>query len=72
MNKAKALKWVNLVLLISAVVQVTTGLILALGWFPSALGEISKLHEHNGMLFIVLLFAHLFFNWGWIKSNFFK
>lgn len=31
-----------------------------------------EVHEYNGLILIGLVLVHLFFNWGWVKSNFLK
>ena len=72
MNKAKLLKWVNPVLMISAAIQIATSLIILFKLFPSKIGEVVELHKHNGMVFIMLIFIHVYLNWGWVKANFFK
>lgn len=72
MNKAKLLKWVNLILFVSAATQIVTGLILAFDLFMSKIMFFSKLHEYNGFVFVALLIAHLTLNWNWVKATFFR
>jgi len=72
MNKAKLLKIVNPILFISFVVQIVTSIMLVMHLFMSKIKDILEIHEHNGMLFIILIFVHFFLNWSWIKSTFFS
>jgi len=72
MNRLKWLVWLNLVLFCSALVQIITGVMLFFNLFTTRLELISELHEYNGLLFSGLVLIHLWFNWSWIKANFFK
>lgn len=72
MNKAKLLKWVNLVLFICAAIQVTTGLMMALRLFTKQMEFIGELHEYNGFIFSAIVLTHLTLNWNWVKVTFFK
>ena len=75
MNKAVLLKWTNLVLFLSASVQALTGIILFFDLFMSRarlFDFIVKAHRYNGMLFIVLIAAHLWLNLGWVKAQLFR
>ena len=69
MKKGTWLKAVNLILLASFLLQACTSVILLL----SAGSEIiEKIHKYNGAFFILMIFTHIAFNWGWVKANFFK
>jgi len=72
MNKAKLLKWVNIVLMISATIQIVDILILIFGLFPEYSRLIYVVHVNNGKVFISLIFIHVYLNWGWIRANFLK
>lgn len=66
MKKATLLFWVNLVLLLSFLFQAGTGL------FHEAIPYriFREIHEHNGLLLVILGICHLILNWSWIKTNF--
>jgi hypothetical protein len=68
MTKANWLKAVNPALFLSFLVQAVTGIWLIIK--PS--GPVFELHERNGILFLLLVSAHLFLNWGWVRATFLK
>lgn len=72
MNKARLLKWVNPILFISAVIQIVTILVFLFNLFPAKKHFFFELHEHNGIIFVILIFIHLYLNWAWVKVNFFR
>jgi hypothetical protein len=66
MKKVQLLWWVNLGLLVSFLIQASTGLFReVIAW-----RIFEPLHGYNGWLFIVLAVSHLILNWNWIKTNF--
>jgi len=75
MNKTDLLRPVNILLLISAAIEVMTGLALFFHLFISngnifeAIGDV---HKYNGLVFVILAAAHIFLNWGWMKTQFFS
>ena len=76
MNKAKLLKISTILLMISFLAEVVTivGMVFLKSFLIrlGALGIFFEIHEYNGFLFTALVFAHLFFNWGWIRANILK
>jgi hypothetical protein len=68
LQKATALKVINVLLFISFVLQAGTGL------FHSQLShEVYEwAHERNGILLLILGINHLLLNWNWIKTSYFK
>ncbi|MCM8760549.1 MAG: DUF4405 domain-containing protein [Candidatus Omnitrophica bacterium] len=72
MNRAKTLKVVNAALLVSFLAQTVTALIIYFGIDIPDMKLVYDIHEHNGMIMIVLVLVHVALNWGWIKANFFK
>jgi hypothetical protein len=69
MNKAQLLKVTNLVLFISAALQIVTVLALPLNINKRMFFEI---HKYNGFLFIALIIIHLALNWSWVKATYLK
>lgn len=66
MNKQKALKILNPLLLIAAALQLVNVVMLKLE--PPAFAY--QVHEWNGYVLISLAILHLILNWSWFKSNF--
>jgi len=70
--KNNFLKFINPVL---AILFVLT--IIAVGLYkygPAAIRgseAIGELHEFAGILFFLVALLHIYFNWGWIKTNIF-
>lgn len=67
MNKIKALKIVNLVLLLLFLLQAATGLLMLAG-----VGEAFLAHVPAGVLLVLAGAAHLALNWGWVRTQYFK
>ncbi len=65
---AKWLKIVNPILFLLIVVQMGTG--MTLRFAPNHF--IFEVHENLGIFLFIALVAHLWLNFGWIKTNFFK
>jgi len=61
---------VNIALLLSAIIQIVTSLLIFSGLLRSE--AIAKLHEYNGIVFIGLALIHIYLNWSWIKSQLLK
>ena len=71
MNKMKILRWVNSVLFILLLIQMTTVLIMFFQIRVPNLQFVFQMHEYNGLLLIVTALVHLNLNWGWVKATFF-
>ena len=75
MNKAKLLKISNLVLFISMIIEVLTGIVLFFDLFvmqAKLFMAMAQIHKYNGIILTALVILHLVLNWGWIRSQFFK
>ena len=76
MNKTKLFKAATVLLGVSFLTQVFTvaGMVLFKGFLTrlGALGIFFEIHEYNGFIFVGLVLLHLFFNWGWIRTNILK
>ncbi len=73
MSKQKFLKIVNLGLIIAFIG--VAGSIAIYKFFPGTLRyneTVGEIHEIFGMAFNFLAILHLFLNWQWIRSTFFK
>lgn len=72
MNKVKALRVVNVLLFLVFIGIAISGLTAFLfpGLIPYSLFRLA--HPLTGIAFIVLVIAHLFLNFNWIKANFLK
>ena len=68
MTKNKALKIVNVVLLVLLINQAATGM---LGINMSATA-FEWLHRRAALLLIAATVVHLVLNWNWIKASYFK
>ena len=68
MSKNKALKVVNMVLLVLLVNQALTGM-LAMK-LPHAVFEWG--HERTAVVLLAVAAVHRVLNWNWIKANYFK
>jgi len=70
MDKFKALRILNVILLISALTQATTAL---LAYFDLISDRWFKIfHLYNGPLLVLLIAFHLSLNFKWIAQNYFK
>lgn len=71
MNKSEMLRYVNLPLALSFLIQTGTALII----FSDVVLPNKKLlfgiHEYNGLCLITLATAHIVLNWAWIRVTFF-
>ncbi|MDO9069674.1 MAG: hypothetical protein Q7W05_14625 [Deltaproteobacteria bacterium] len=68
MNKQKTLKWLNLALFLLLILQMLSGVAALFGLGASSLA----LHIYAGLAMFIVVLAHLWLNWGWVKLNFFK
>jgi hypothetical protein len=71
MNKQKALKYVNLALIVLFVAQAVTGVLAFTGLLAGA-EFAEELHEYAGLAMVITVLIHLWLNWGWVKVNYFK
>jgi protein-S-isoprenylcysteine O-methyltransferase Ste14 len=71
-SKVIALRIINPLLILVFVVQGVTGIIFSMEIQVPNMLLLSKIHEYNGWLMIVLIVAHIALNWGWVKVNIFK
>lgn len=72
MDKMKILKAVNVVLIVSFMVQVFTVVVIFFHIKVADAHMIHEVHEYNGLLMVALALLHLALNWGWVKANLFK
>jgi heme A synthase len=68
MNKQKALRWLNLALFLLLILQMASGVAALFGLGPSSLA----LHIYAGLAMFIVVLAHLWLNWGWVKMNYFR
>ncbi|MDO9390536.1 MAG: DUF4405 domain-containing protein [bacterium] len=71
MNKQKTLKWLNLALFALFAVQAVTGALAFTGLLENAEAA-GEVHEYAGLAMVLVVLAHLWLNWGWVKLNFLK
>jgi hypothetical protein len=76
MNRARLFRASVILLAVSFLVQgITVAGMVFFNGFLMRLGVLSiffQIHKYNGFLFVALVLAHLFFNWGWMKANILK
>lgn len=66
MSKSNLLKWNIRFLVISLLVQlISTGLL-------DLWDAVYPIHIWNGRILFLLVLAHLYLNWSWIKKNIFS
>jgi len=71
MNIAKAMKWSNGLLFISAVIQTLTGALLFFNIDPVIIVvNNSDIHKYNGALLAALTLFHISLNWSWFKAHY--
>ncbi len=68
MSKAVLLRWTNILILASFLLQAGTGILM----MAAAPMDVGDFHAVNGVVFTVLALAHLALNWPWVKANFFR
>lgn len=72
MNKQAILKIINPLLLVSVVVQATTGLIFFFDLQVPHLKTLMEIHGYNGLLMVLLAVTHVSLNWSWIRASYFR
>ena len=65
------LRYVNLPLALSFLMQGVTGLIIFAEIKLPIKELIFGIHEYNGLCLIAFALAHIYLNWGWIRVTFF-
>jgi hypothetical protein len=68
LNKASLLKILNPLLILSALVQITTIIIKAF----KDIDLVQSIHEVNGWVLMSLVVLHLILNWSWVRSVLFS
>ena len=70
MNKAKLNYFVDLLLAVSFLLVVVTGILKFPGWFKLDLPWrlINNIHDWSGLIMAFLVFVHLILHWKWIVS----
>ena len=71
MNKSDMLRFTNLPLALSFIVQGVTGLIIFLEIKLPIKELIFEIHGFNGLFLILLGVFHIVLNWSWIRVTFF-
>ena len=69
MTKAFLLKILNPLLIVSALLQITGGILFAVGIIAPWMSEA---HEINGFVLSGLAIFHFILNWAWVKNAFFS
>jgi cytochrome b561 len=70
MKKPALLKITNLLIALAfAILAVSSG---TAKFVPDLAMPAFKIHEYTGYLFFVLAVIHIYLNWTWIRSTFFK
>ena len=72
MNKSEMLRFVNLPLALSFVIQAGTAIIIFSEIKFPGKNILFGVHEYNGLLLIALGVAHILLNWSWIRVTFFS
>ena len=71
MNKSEILRYVNLPLALSFLLQGVTGLIIFLELKLAIKELIFEIHGYNGLCLIFLGGFHTVLNWSWVRATFF-
>ena len=71
MNKSEMLRYVNLPLALSFLIQATTALIILSDVKLPNKDLLFGIHEYNGLILITLGVIHIVLNWSWIRVTFF-
>jgi hypothetical protein len=71
MNKNEMLRFVNLPLALSFLIQAGTALTIFSKIKVPNKGLLFEIHEYNGLCLITLATVHIFLNWAWIRVTFF-
>lgn len=70
MNKSEMLRYVNMPLALSFLVQAGTALTIFSEVKVPNKDLLFAIHEYNGLFLIALAAAHIYLNWGWIRATF--
>lgn len=76
--KVKMLRIVNVVLILSALLQTFSGLVYFLTKFfdfASVLAgslALDPIHTYNGLVMTAAIILHFILNWTWVKNTFFS
>ncbi len=72
MGRAQLLKWLNVVLSLSLILQITacSGMFFEWSFFPK--GLLFKVHLFNGVFLFVMALVHIYLHWNWIWATYFK
>lgn len=65
------LRYVNMPLVLSFLVQAGTALIIFSEIKLPNKELVFAVHEYNGLALICLAATHIYLNWGWIRTTFF-
>jgi hypothetical protein len=71
MNKSQMLRYVNLPLALSFLIQAATAITILSEIKVPNKDLLFGIHEYNGLLLITLASVHIFLNWSWIRVTFF-
>ena len=72
MDKMKMLKVVNLGLLVVALMQAATIIVMLFELKFISDQDIERIHKFNGLALVVLLVAHVVLNFSWLRSSYFR
>lgn len=72
MNKLKALRIINLLLMIVFFFLASSGLLYWIGWLDIPYSTFSLIHPITGLSLVILVILHLILNFNWIKANYLK
>ena len=71
MSKNEMLRYVNLPLALSFLIQAGTALTIFSDIKVPNKDLLFGIHEYNGLCLIALASSHIFLNWSWIRVTFF-
>jgi len=72
MNRLKALKVVNLLLMVVFLSLATSGLLYWVGLLDIPYSTFRLIHPITGLTLVILVIIHLVLNYNWIKANYLK
>ncbi len=72
MNRLKALRIINLLLIVVFFFIATSGLLYWVGWLNIPYSTFRLVHPLTGLTLVVLVIFHLILNYNWIKANYLK
>jgi hypothetical protein len=72
MNRLKALRIINLLLMIVFFFLASSGLLYWIGWLDIPYSTFSLIHPITGLSLVILVIFHLILNFNWIKANYLK